>query len=33
MKAFRAVFPSTVVVVFLVAWWAARRHQTPGTNR
>jgi hypothetical protein len=23
----------TVVVVFLVVWWAARRHQTPGTNR
>jgi hypothetical protein len=23
----------TVVVVFLVAWWAARRHQAPGTNR
>jgi hypothetical protein len=23
----------TVVVVFLVAWWAARRHQTPGTSR
>jgi hypothetical protein len=22
-----------VVAVFLVAWWAARRHQTPGTNR
>jgi hypothetical protein len=23
----------TVVVVFLVVWWAARRHQTPGTSR
>jgi hypothetical protein len=23
----------TVVVVFLVAWWVARRHQTPGTSR
>ena len=23
----------TVVAVFLVVWWAARRHQTPGTNR
>jgi hypothetical protein len=22
-----------VVAVFLVAWWAARRHQTPGINR
>jgi hypothetical protein len=22
-----------VVVVFVVVWWAARRHQTPGTNR
>jgi hypothetical protein len=22
-----------VVAVFLVVWWAARRHQTPGTNR
>jgi hypothetical protein len=22
-----------VVTVFLVVWWAARRHQTPGTNR
>lgn len=22
-----------VVAVFLVAWWAARRHQTPGSNR
>jgi hypothetical protein len=22
-----------VVAVFLVAWWAARRHQTPGTSR
>jgi hypothetical protein len=22
-----------VVAVFLIAWWAARRHQTPGTNR
>jgi hypothetical protein len=21
------------VAVFLVVWWAARRHQTPGTNR
>ncbi|MBB5166105.1 hypothetical protein [Mycobacterium sp. AZCC_0083] len=23
----------TVVVAFLVVWWAARRHQTPGTSR
>ena len=23
----------TVVAVFLVVWWAARRHQMPGTNR
>jgi hypothetical protein len=23
----------TVVVVFLVVWWGARRHQTPGTSR
>jgi hypothetical protein len=23
----------TVVVVFLVVWWTARRHQTPGTSR
>jgi hypothetical protein len=23
----------TVVAVFLVVWWAARRHQTPGTSR
>jgi hypothetical protein len=23
----------TVVAVFLVVWWAARRHQTYGTNR
>jgi hypothetical protein len=23
----------TVVVVFLVVWWAAPRHQTPGTSR
>ena len=22
-----------VVAVFVVAWWAARRHQTPGTSR
>jgi hypothetical protein len=22
-----------VVAVFLVVWWAARRHQTPGTSR
>lgn len=22
-----------VVTVFLVVWWAARRHQTPGANR
>jgi hypothetical protein len=22
-----------VVAVFLVVWWAPRRHQTPGTNR
>ena len=22
-----------VVTAFLVVWWAARRHQTPGTNR
>jgi hypothetical protein len=22
-----------VVAVLLVVWWAARRHQTPGTNR
>jgi hypothetical protein len=22
-----------VVVVFLVLWWDARRHQTPGTSR
>jgi hypothetical protein len=22
-----------VVAVFVVVWWAARRHQTPGTNR
>jgi hypothetical protein len=22
-----------VVVVFVVVWWAARRHQTPGANR
>ena len=22
-----------VVAVFLVVWWSARRHQTPGTNR
>jgi hypothetical protein len=22
-----------VATVFLVVWWAARRHQTPGTNR
>jgi hypothetical protein len=23
----------TVVAVFLAVWWAARRHQTPGTSR
>jgi hypothetical protein len=23
----------TVVAEFLVVWWAARRHQTYGTNR
>ncbi len=28
-----AVLRFAVVAVFLVAWWAARRHQTPGTSR
>ena len=28
-----AVLRFAVVAVFLVVWWASRRHQTPGTNR
>jgi hypothetical protein len=28
-----AVLRFVVVAVFLAVWWAARRHQTPGTSR